>query len=186
MYPLLDPLKEQLRALGALSTETWQALSEVALERQYGNARAVQLDGGSMLYVAKGLLKQYARAERTQPSIVRFIKDGQVLFVPYDYNPIYVKTIARSVLYYWDEFSLRQTINKHPELLKQYMALRDIQEQALDYKILLLEEEVRNKLTLFNKHQGDLWPYIKNKDLANFLHISESTLSRSKKDHNHS
>ncbi|MEH6306176.1 hypothetical protein RYH73_11015 [Olivibacter sp. CPCC 100613] len=182
MYPLLNPFQEELKQLGALSNEAWQALTEIVLERRYGNARAVQLDGGSMLYIGEGFIKQYARAERTQPSIVRFITRGQVLFVPYDYHSIYVKTIERSVLYYWDEYTLRQVITAHPQLLKLYMTLRDMQEQALDHKILLLEEEVRHKLILFNKYQGDLWPYVKNKDLANFLHVSESTLSRSKKD----
>lgn len=169
-----------MRSHGALTSEAYEALEASAVERMYTSLKAVMLEAGGMMYVGEGLLTQYALAERTQPSIIRFIQKGQVMFIPYEASTIYVKTINRSVLYYWDEYTLRQLLGSYPELLKIYMQLRDAQEAMLDFKVRLLEEKVRDKLVLFKKYYRDLLPNIKNQDLANFFHVNESTLSRGK------
>jgi CRP-like cAMP-binding protein len=177
----LAALEMLLRNFGPLRSEAWEAIYTATAQRVYSSAKAIHLEAGGMIYVGEGLLKQYARAERTQPGIIRFLQAGEVLFAPYEVNSIYVKTIQRSTLYYWNEHTLRQLIASYPEVLKMYMRLRDLQEGALDFKVLLLEQEVKAKLLLFDQHYPKLRLFIKNKDLANFLHVSESTLSRSKR-----
>lgn len=176
----LTALEMLLRNFSPLRPEAWGAICAATTQRVYSGAKAVHLEAGGMVYVEEGLLKQYARAERTQPGIIRFLQAGEVLFVPYEVNSIYIKTIQRSTLYYWNEHTLRQLIACYPEVLKIYMRLRDLQEDAFGFKVLLLEQEVKAKLLLFDQHYPKLRPFIKNKDLANFLCVSESTLSRSK------
>jgi len=177
----LTALEIWLRTFGPLRPEAWEGIVGAVVKRVYGMGKAVALAPGGMIYVGEGLLKQYARAGRTQPDIIRFLQAGEVLLVPYEADNSYVKTLERSVLYYWDEYALRQIMIAYPELLKIYMKLRDRQEMLLDLKIRLMGEELRNKLPLFDRYYPNLRPFLKNKDLANYLQVHESTLSRSKK-----
>lgn len=181
MPSLPNNLLTFIHQYGALSYSAVEGLAAIVMQHTYGRAKAVHLEAGSMVYVGEGLLKQYARAGRAEPDIVRFVQAEEVLLVPYEVDRIYIKTLEKSTLYMWDEYLLRQLINQHPELLKIYMQLRDMQEAILDFKLLLLGQEVRQKLDLFDQHYPGLRSRIKNKDLANYLHVHESTLSRSKR-----
>lgn len=177
---LLDSLHQQLHQLGPLRREAWEEMLAVATKRMFRAARAVTLSPGAMLYIAEGLVKQCARSGRTEPDILRFLRAQELMIVPYNADGMYVKTLAPAVIYYWDEYTLRQLMLKHAELLKIYMLLRDTQEHALDIKLLLLGQQIRNKLILFDQYYPSLRAFIKNKDLANYLHVHESTLSRNK------
>src|SRR5690606_2156940 len=117
-----------IRQFGALSPAAIEALGAATGLHRYGRAKAVHLEAGSMIYVGEGLLKQYARAGRAEPDILRFIRAEEVLLVPYEVDRVYIKTLEKSVLYVWDEYLLRQLMAKHPALLKIYMHLRDVQE----------------------------------------------------------
>ncbi len=176
MPQLLAHMEALLRQLGPLTEEAWEALRAAARQRRYGADRAVHLEAGGMLYVGSGLLKQYARAGRTKPAIQAFLGRGEPYCCPHASDGAYLKSVLPSELWYWEGHALRQLMAGHPCLIALYMRLRDMQEERLDKRLLLLEARAKEKLALFNDLQPRTASFVKGRDLANHLNMDYTYL----------
>ena len=178
--PLLDRLKAQLQQAAAVDNDAWLAMGSTARKAVYAANRAVHLVSGGLIYVGEGLIKYYARAGRTQPAINRFVQEDELLAVPYDADLYYDKTLRYTVLFYWDENTLRHLLCANPSLLKGYMKMRDRQEALLDARLRILEQRGMAKLTLMDRLFKGLRAQIKGRDLANFVHLAYGYVSQIK------
>ncbi|MFB2117849.1 hypothetical protein [Parapedobacter sp. 2B3] len=174
----LAGLETLLRRLGAVDAGAWAAVTGSMRSARYGIERPIRLEAGGLLYVGEGLLKQYVRHGRTQPAINRFIRQGEVYAVPHDPDPVYIKTIQPSTVYCWDSHTLRRLLLEYPSLLGSYLKIRDMQENALDTRLWLLEQTGKAKLALFDRTFGQLRAHLKGKDLGNYLHLAYAYISQ--------
>lgn len=172
------PLQQQLQQLGPLTAAAWESILEKASEKPFAANRPIPLPSNGIIYIKEGLLKQYARTGRVHPSINRFLTAGNHLFVPFNTEPIYVKTILNSALWYWTEENIRFLLHQHPELYSIDRKLRDAYEQQLDIRLQILASSGPSKMALFQEHFPGIRPYIKAKDLANYLSIHPNYLSQ--------
>jgi CRP-like cAMP-binding protein len=172
------PLQQQLQLLGPLTAAAWESILENVSEKPFEANRPIPLPPNGVIYVKEGLLKQYVRTGRVHPSINRFIAVGKHLFIPFNAEPIYVKTILKSTLWYWTEESIRTLLRQYPELYIIDRKLRDSYERLLDIRLQILESSGPSKMVVFQENLPGIRPYIKAKDLANYFSIHPNYLSQ--------
>jgi len=171
-------LKELLERLGSLRDETWQQLTARATQRHYKAHRSIFLPPNGVIYVEGGVLKQYERTAREAAAINRFLTVGQHIFIPAQPDNSYIKTIIESKLWYWDEEAVHGLLLTYPELYRLYQLLRYRYDALLDIRMRILESKHTQKLDLFHQHFHEIRPYLRIKDVANYIGVHPNYVSK--------
>lgn len=171
------PLQEQLLQFGPLPPEAWQAIMSRHTLRQVPPSKALPLPSGSIIYVKKGLVKQYDHRPGKDSAINRFLRGGQFLFCPSNTQGIYAKSIHHSILWYWEETAIRQTMQQYPYLFDLYRPLYTAYAHLLDVRLQIMESHGFEKIQLFDQHFPELRLYLKKQDLARYIGINKTYLS---------
>jgi len=172
------PLREQLRQLGPLREEAWRQIEAQAVQRDYAADRPIALPSAGVIYVEEGLLKQYQRSKRIKPCINRFIVTGNYIFTPFAPDSIYIKTILACKLWYWEGEAVCTLLLQYPELYALYQQLRDRYDALLDIRMRILESKHTQKLALFQEHFQEIRPYLRAKDVANYIGVHPNYFSK--------
>ncbi|GAA4777986.1 hypothetical protein GCM10023231_00540 [Olivibacter ginsenosidimutans] len=172
------PLKELLLRLGSLREEAWQELTMRVQQRIYKPYKSIILPPTGVIYVQEGLLKQYQRSEREAAAITRFITTNQHIFIPTQPDNLYIKTILESTLWYWEGEAVHSLLLCYPELYALYQQLRDRYDALLDIRMRILESKHIQKLQLFQEHFHKIRPYLRAKDIANYIGVHPNYISK--------
>jgi len=172
------PLKELLERLSSLREEAWKQLTARAMQRHYKAHKSIALPPNGVIYVEAGLLKQYERTAREAAAINRFLTTGQHIFIPAQPDNSYIKTIIESKLWYWEEEVVHGLLIAYPELYRLYQLLRYRYDALLDIRIRILESKHTQKLDLFHQHFHEIRPYLRIKDVANYIGVHPNYFSK--------
>lgn len=166
---LLD-LKLKLASFGALRPEVWTKLSarlnQVDLKVNESFSREI----GTVVYITKGLLKEYDARHRKKPAIVNFISAGNFLVTTKHNQSKYLKAIRPTNLAYVDFDTLAYLFFKYNELYAIYNGIANNYEEGITFRQLVLEKPTAtDKITLFIKKYRPILSMLKKGDIANYI-----------------
>lgn len=126
---------------------------------------------GNIFYVADGLMKECDLQARSEASIINFLGNGQCSFCFTNTQRLFVAAILPSTLFSLDLMELYELHQAYTELAHIYRFLRFEYHERLLLRIQLLEMVPRKRIIQFCDSHRLLLPYLKKKDMANYLHL---------------
>lgn len=171
MEQLLTSLKLKLQGLGALRPEAWESIVELSQQFQISTTENLVRRTGSLVYVAEGLLKEYDHYERERPVIVNFIGQYQCFFTRKHHQHRYLEACMPCVVYQWDFDDLQKLYQHFNELRPVYEMLCAEYEHGVTFRMRLLEMPVKERIKTFKFEYKMVLPFLKKKDIANYLHL---------------
>lgn len=172
----LLPLKTKLQNFGALRPEAWERIVQLCQQTQLKTGESLIRKQGTLAYIAQGLLKEYDAQNRTQPAIINFNGPNQSIITRKHNQNHYLKAANPSLVYYWDFEDLQKLYQEFKELKSIYDALIAEYDELLLFRMQLLELPVQKRIDTFRLIFKPMLPYLKKKDMANYLHISYAYL----------
>lgn len=174
----LYTLKTKLQNFGALRPEAWEAIVVAKQEIKLKPEESLIRKEGTLAYVVEGLLKEYNPQNRSKPAIVNFISSQQNIITRKHNQTHYLKAIRPSIVYAWDFEQLQQLYQAFKELKPIYDSFCAEYELSLQFRMQLLEISPQERVTTSKLVFHNLLPYLKKKDLANYLHLNYTHLLR--------
>ena len=169
-----EQLKLKLQSLGALRPEAWemicQEMGSVALKPDQSFIRKA----GTLSYLAHGVLKEYDAQDRYQPAIINFLGANDALITREQNRTHYLKACTECIIYYWDFEALERLYAQFRELKIIYDSLCAGYDHRIKLRVRLLELPVSGRIEIFKTVFMRLLPYLKKKDMANYLHLNYS------------
>ncbi|RYD97280.1 MAG: Crp/Fnr family transcriptional regulator [Sphingobacteriales bacterium] len=175
----LHLFKIKLQALGALRPEAWGAILALKQELALAPNESFVRREGSLALVALGVLKEYDIQCRSKPAIVNFIGENQCFITSVHQQNHYLEACTPCQLYYWNEQALQQLYQEFAELKLIYNQLCAQYDAQLWHRMRLLEMPVQERLDTFRATFTNVLPYLKKKDIANYLHLNYTHLVKS-------
>jgi hypothetical protein len=176
MEDQLIQLKIKLQSLGALQPSAWQAIlarkQEICLKT---DERLIRKEG-TLAYLAQGLLIEYDAQHRKKPAIINFIGAQQTIFTRSSNLHHYLKAVMDTTILYWELDSLQHLYSEFNELKKIFDGLYDAYDEGLSIRAFILELAVKDRISYFQQQYSKLIPFLKKKDIANYLHVSYTYL----------
>lgn len=169
-------LKISLQAHGALRPEAWLQIQQLMQTTQLSPGENLIRTEGTLTFIDKGILKEYDPAQRSRPAIISFHSNGQTIITRRHNQSHFIKAISAATIFHWDQSALDQLHHSYPELKNIYLALCASYDQHISSRWILLELPPRNRIQLFRAHYPQLIPYLKKKDIANYLHLNYTYL----------
>lgn len=171
-----ENLKTKLQSFGALRPEAWERIVQLCQQTNVKTGESLLRKQGTLAYIADGLLKEYDAQNRTQPSIINFNGSNQSLITRKHNQSHYLKATIPTLVYYWDFEDLQKLYQEFKELKAIYDALIAEYDELLLFRMQLLELPVQKRIDTFRLIFKPMLPYLKKKDIANYLHISYAYL----------
>ena len=170
----LYTLKTKLQSFGALRPEAWERIVQLSQQTQLKTNESLIRKQGTLAYIEEGLLKEYDAQNRTQPSIISFIGPNQSIATRKHNQSHYLKTATPSLVHYWNFEDLQKLYQEFKELKAIYDALIAEYDELLLFRMHLLELPVQERIDKFWLIFKPMLPYLKKKDMANYLHLNYS------------
>ena len=164
-------LRLKLQSLGALRPEAWERIVQLGQQHQIEAGKNLVRRLGSLAYVAEGLLKEYDHHEREEPAIVNFIGQDQCIVTRGHQQQRQLQACMPCMVYQWDMAELYQLDQDFTELRSIYEELCAEYEMKMMLRMRLLEMPVPERIETFKLIFRPLLPYLKKKDIANYLHL---------------
>ncbi|MCY1521477.1 hypothetical protein D9M68_562900 [compost metagenome] len=125
-----------------------------------------------LIFVANGLLKEYDARKRLKPAIINFITTDSFIVTTTYRQYSYIKAICRSTLISMRFEEAIALYVKYKELLMLYDSIAIHYEEGLSFRYALLEERlIKSRIQAFIHRYKAIIPFLKKKDIANYLHI---------------
>lgn len=169
-------LKISLQAHGALRPEAWLQIQELMQTTKLSPGENLIRTEGNLTFIDQGILKEYDPAQRSRPAIISFHSSGQTIITRRHSQSHFIKAISAATLFQWDQSALDQLHHSYPELKNIYLALCASYDLNLSKRSILLETHPRERIQLFRAHHSQIIPYLKKKDIANYLHLNYTYL----------
>ena len=131
---------------------------------------------GTLAFIEQGNLKEYDPAQRSRPAIISFHASGETIITRRHNQSHFIKAISPATIYQWQQSALDQLHQNYPELKNIYLALCASYDQRISARSILIELPPRNRIQLFRARHPQLIPYLKKKDIANYLHLNYTYL----------
>lgn len=164
-------LKQKLQQYGAITPAAWTAIcSQMKLIKITYNTSFIRKEG-TLAYMAKGLLKECTVEQRNTPSIIGFISNKQCLLTRRHNQNHYLKACTDSTICYWDLEALESLYKEFKELKAIYDHLCAEYDTLVFLRMRLLEMSVVERITTFKSVFKEVLPYLKKKDIANYLNL---------------
>lgn len=171
MQTLLFSLKLLLQLHGALRPEAWEMICELSKVSELKSGESFVRREGCFAYVAAGILKEYDAQQRPSPSIINFLGAKNCFVTRKQNQAHYLKTCMASVVYYWDYEALESLYQEFRELKPIYDGLCAVYDGQIHLRMRLLELSVLERIAAFKVVFKEVLPYLKKKDMANYLHL---------------
>jgi len=173
IHHYLKALKHKIQRHGALRDEAWLLIcSSMQHQVLQPNERFIQKDN-QLAYVASGLFKEYSAYERTRPSIINLIPADSCFITRRHSQQDYLKAATTSLTFSWNFESLMAIYRDYRELKPVYEIFCSEYNTGLAYRSLILETpEVAQRIRYLKAEYGSLIPYLKKKEMANYLHLN--------------
>lgn len=167
--------KLKIQSLGALRPEAWAMILDLTQTTKLKANESFIRKEGTLAYIADGLLKEYDSHERKTPSIVNFLPTGQSLITRKYNSHHYLKACMATTVYHWSFDDLRKLYQSYSELKIIYDILCSSYDEGVSFQVRILEERlVRNRISLFLSRYKAVLPFLKKKDIANYLKVTYS------------
>jgi len=125
-----------------------------------------------MVFIASGLLKAYVVHGQHQPVIVRFIPSGRFTVLVPDHLPQVLRAVLPTSLLLVGFQAMLDAYHLQPELLSLYRMAIQQNMSDIQFRYRLLEERfAEQRIRLFLSRHAGILPYLKKKDIANYLHL---------------
>lgn len=170
----LHNLKAKLHSLGALSPEAWEAIVGAFSLCTLKPNEYFPHKNHCLGYIAEGILATYDMEGRSIPAIINFSSVQQSFISNQSNQGIYLKTCSSTSIFYWNEDELKKLYRQFNELKNIYDALIAEYEQRIFLRMRFLELSVTERISKFKEHFYSILPYLKKKDIANYLHLNYS------------
>ena len=131
---------------------------------------------GALAFIDQGILKEYDPTQRSRPAIISFHSNGQTIITRRHSQSHFIKAISAATIFQWEQAALDQLHYNYPELKNIYLALCASYDQHISKRSILLELPPRTRIQLFKAHHQLITPYLKKKDIANYLHLNYTYL----------
>lgn len=168
----INHFKLKLQAAGALRPEAWEQCVVQLKVVNINTQNSCLVPSGAIAYVAEGILKEYDTQHRNSPSILNFLAPGQLFYSYASPNRIYTKATIPSIVFLMDRATLLNLVHEFSELDKIFLALYSQYDELRLLKIQLLEMPVQQRVETFSATFHTILPYLKKKDMANYLHLN--------------
>lgn len=166
-------LKLKLASYGALRPQAWTKILDSLKEIELNDGDNLTSVIGRIVFIAEGIVKEYDPNQRKKPSIVNFISTGNFLVTTKYNQSRYVKAIGTCKLIYLDFEQAISLFIKFNELKSIYNGVLANYENGIAYRQLILEENsAAMRITLFIDHYRSILPYLKKKEVANYVHLA--------------
>lgn len=174
MVTHLHTLKTTLHSLGALSPEAWKAIVTAISLYSLKPNEYFPHKNNCLGYVVEGILATYDMEGRIVPAIVNFTSNQQSFITRQSCQGIYLKTCSTTLIFYWNYDELKKLYRQFNELKHIYDAFTAEYEQRLFLRMRFLELSVAERINNFREKFSSILPYLKKKDIANYLHLNYS------------
>ncbi len=172
----MNVLKPKLQSLGPLRPEAWERIVQLGQQHQIEAGKNLVRHLGTLVYVAEGILKEYDHYERQEPAIIHFIGQDQCLVTRGHQQQRQLQACMPSIVYYWNFDDLTEIYQNFKELKQVYELLCAEYEDGVMFRMRLLEMPVPERIETFKLTFKQLLPYLKKKDMANYLSINYTYL----------
>jgi len=174
MVARLQTLKTKLHSFGALSPEAWKAIVAAISLCSLKPNEYFPHKNNCLGYVAEGILATYDMEGRSIPAIVNFTSPQQSFISRHSNQGIYLKTCSAVLVFYWSYDELKKLYRQFNELKHIYDAFTIEYEQRIFLRMRFLELSVAERINKFREKFRPILPYLKKKDIANYLHLNYS------------
>lgn len=171
-HHLLTALKLKLQNYGALRPEAWLSILSCLNKTTLKPNESFIRQEGSLAYLAQGLLKEYDNYRRKTPAIINFITTGQSFNTSHYNQNHYLKAMLPTIIYSFYFEDLMAIYSTFKELKSIYGPLCAEYEANISHRTFLLEMPVRQRIENFHASHQKICPYLKKKDMANYLRIN--------------
>ena len=131
---------------------------------------------GTLTFITTGILKEYDPSQRSRPAIICFHSIGDAIVTRRHSQSHFIRAVSAATLFQWNQSALDQLHFNYPELKNIYLALCASYDLNLSRRSILLETHPRERIQLFRAHHSQIIPYLKKKDIANYLHLNYTYL----------
>lgn len=168
----LNHLKNRLQSLGALRHSAWEDVQSYMRTTDIKTHESFVREEGTLAFVSRGILKEYAARNRKKPAIINFICDGQAILTNGYNRDHYLKACTECKILHWSFENILKLHNSYPELKNIYDQLSIEYETSIAFRSLLFEQRLATtKIHLFIQQFRRILPHLKKKDMANYLHL---------------
>lgn len=167
----LLPLKLKLQSLGALRPEAWAMILDLLQATKLKANESFIRKEGTLAYITEGLLKEYDSQNRSKPSIINFISINETLLTRKSNQNHYLKAVNPTIILFWDFEHQKLLYREFEELKKTYDHLCAQYDEGTARRSFLLELPVKDRIPYFKNNFKQIIPYLKKKDIANYLHL---------------
>lgn len=172
MDTYLKLLKANLHHFGALRPEAWEAIVETMSKFHLKANEYFPYKENCLGYVAKGILAAYDMEDRSIPAIVNFTNHEQSFIIQPSSPNIYLKSCTTTLVFHWNCEELKKLYRQFKELKHIYDASAAEYQQRLFLRMRFLELSVTERINKFREKFHSILPYLKKKDIANYLHLN--------------
>ena len=170
--PFFLNLKLNLANYGAIRPQAWAKILVHLKEAELKVDESFDREINSIAYVTSGLIKEYDAQLRKKPSIINFISAGNFLITNKYNHSKYIKAIGSATLIHINFEAMISLFLKYNELKSIYDGVIGNYENGIAFRQLILEENAAAKrIHLFIKKYRAILPFLKKKDIANYIHI---------------
>ena len=169
-------LRLKLQSLGALRLEAWERICELMNCVELKAGQNFIRKEGRLAYLTHGLLKEYITQQRLSPAVINFTSSNQSLPTRRHNQSHPLEACVDSVIYYWDFEALENLHQEFRELKVIYDGLCAEYDARVLLRMRLLEMSVVERIAAFKYEFKAVLPFLKKKDIANYLHISYTNL----------
>ncbi len=172
----LLPLKIKLQQLGALRPEAWNEISASLQIQQLKTGESFLRISGEICFVLSGLLKEYQVTGYRKPVLINFLTTTQIFYSNNFKIKQYLKAETDTVILSLHTDKLEALHHSFPELKVIYDQLCYEYDEQLAFRQMILEMPNAERIHAARIRFKDVFPYLKKKDIANYLHISYNYL----------
>lgn len=169
-------LKTKLQSLGALRPEAWERIVQLCQQTHLKTNESLLREPGTLAYIAEGIIKEYDPQHRKKPAIINFIIPNQCVVTRKHNQAHYLKACTPARIYYWDLTTLKSLYQEFEELKKIYDHLCHEYDDGIALRGFILELPVKDRIIYFQNNHQAIIPFLKKKDIANYIHISYNHL----------
>lgn len=169
-------LKLKLQTNGALQPAAWEMIQSQIHVDLLAIGDGLVRDNNGISFLAEGVLKEYDVVRRKQPHIVHFLMQGDFFYHSTHHCKRYVKAITPSVVYSLNQHQLQLLPAVFKELRPIYDKVCENYDEQLTQRSRLLEMVFTERIQYFKSSFAVILPYLKKKDIAQYLSISYNYL----------
>ena len=176
MDEFLHFLKKEIQLRGALRPEAWDVMVSLLRIDELKAGESVVRKSGSISFITTGLLKEYDVIQGRKPKLINFMSTGEFFYSNTYKRGQYLKANHKSQVISLDFDALLALYSKFPELKAIYDLLCYGYDEQLSFRHSLMELSAAERIASAKNRYRSVFPYLKKKDIANYLHISYNYL----------